>query len=469
MSRRAWLEGAPRRADAAALTAVGLAARLGIVAWASSRFPPVEDGRFYHVLATRIAHGQGYSWLWPDGAVTSVAHYPVGYPAALGALYALFGATPTVAMIANALLGALSVWAVHRIAASAASRAGAALAGLAVALHPALVLYTPALMTEGVTAALIAVAGWFVVMARVAHGRRRWAPLVGLGLVIGIATLVRPQTLLFAPLFGWFAGSRSRFSSAALVCAIAFACVLPWTARNCAKMDRCVLVSANGGWNLLIGATPGATGTFVPIAGDSVPEPCRTVWGEAAKDRCFEQAAVGLIRRQPLRWLSLVPAKLAYTFEYCGAAGWYLHASNPAAFDDRAKVRLGAVETVWQRVLMVLALLALARAEGPRRRLRGIISLVSVVLMFLPLAWLGVVGLVAAGLLLGRRLEAHPPAALAVACLAATLATHAVFFGAGRYSLPCFTLLAALAGCFLTPPARAGDTSPDQEEPSPCP
>ena len=59
--------------------------------WAAGAIPPAADGEYYHRLATRIASGQGYTWLWPDGVVTYAAHYPVGYPALHRAAYALFG------------------------------------------------------------------------------------------------------------------------------------------------------------------------------------------------------------------------------------------------------------------------------------------------------------------------------------------------------------------------------------------
>src|SRR5690606_5734903 len=100
------------------------------------------------------ADGAGYTWLWPDGAVTYAAHYPVGYPALLAGLYALLGPSPVFGMAFNAILGTVAVLATYWVASESASRAGAVLAGTVVALHPSLVLYTPALMTEGVTAAL---------------------------------------------------------------------------------------------------------------------------------------------------------------------------------------------------------------------------------------------------------------------------------------------------------------------------
>ncbi|HSU39371.1 MAG TPA: hypothetical protein VLJ38_07380, partial [Polyangiaceae bacterium] len=89
---------APRFRDALVLGVVALALRMIVVAYAAGRFPPADDGSFYDVVASRIARGLGYTWAWPDGAITYAAHYPVGYPAMLAAGYALFGARPVVAM-----------------------------------------------------------------------------------------------------------------------------------------------------------------------------------------------------------------------------------------------------------------------------------------------------------------------------------------------------------------------------------
>ena len=104
-----------RRGDARIIFLIALGARAAVVLWASSRFPAVEDGHYYDVLARRIASGVGYTWLWPDGAVTYVAHYPVGYPALVAAGYALFGPTAWVAMTINAVLGAAGAYAGHRL------------------------------------------------------------------------------------------------------------------------------------------------------------------------------------------------------------------------------------------------------------------------------------------------------------------------------------------------------------------
>ena len=95
---------APRGAWLPAITA--LVARLLVIAWGHD-LPPAGDGTYYDTLARRLSEGKGYTWLWEDGTVTYAAHYPVGYPAIIALGYRIFGASPVVAMVENALLGAL--------------------------------------------------------------------------------------------------------------------------------------------------------------------------------------------------------------------------------------------------------------------------------------------------------------------------------------------------------------------------
>jgi 4-amino-4-deoxy-L-arabinose transferase-like glycosyltransferase len=437
----------PRRRDALWVVGVAFAARLLIVLVAHDRFAPADDGTFYHVVASRIARGLGYTWLWPDGAVTYAAHYPVGYPALVGGAYALFGAHPTVAMLVNAMLGVLSAFAAYRIVARAAPPRAALAAGLFVALEPALVLYTPALMTEGVAGALFLAAG------AVAAAPRPAGPFVRSalsGLVLGVAVLIRPELLLLSPVLGVVAargaGARSAIGGSALALATTLFVCAPWTVRNCVRLERCALVSVNGGWNLFIGSSPLGEGGWAPLERIGVPEECRTVYAEAEKDVCFGRAGLRAIAARPLPWLALVPKKLGATFDYGTAAAHYLSASNPTVVREREKVAIGALELLGQRVLLLLALIAVARVPGPRAGARAAVVAASAVAVFLPMAWIGWVGLVVAAALLGRRLLGLPAVLLAVSVVAMTAGVHAVFFGASRYTLVCLPALAALAG-----------------------
>jgi len=412
-----------------------LAARLAVVAWAATRFPPSADGTYYERLARRLAEGHGYTWLWPDGAVTHAAHYPVGYPALVALGYLVFGAKPAVAMLLNAVVGAAGALAAWSIVVRAAGPRLALAAGLAVAFHPALLPYTAAIMTEGVTASLLIVAAALV-------DRERPRRAAAIGLVLGLATLVRPQSLLFAPVFGFFAGPR-RARGAALVTAIALAVCAPWTARNCVRMQQCALVSVNGGWNLAIGEQT-QSGAWQEIR---VPEACREVFQEAAKDACFGREARSAIVRAPLAWIAKMPAKLRATFDYLGAAPWYLHAANAEAFPYGAKVALGAIETLVVRLLLAAALVFVFRSGGRVAKACAAVGLFACVLVPGAMAVLALgFGLVALG-------SSRPPIVpLTAAVVLGTAATHAVFFGAGRYGLVIVPFVSCVA--FLL--ARSG-------------
>nr|UXE44727.1 hypothetical protein Hi04_10k_c3120_00029 [uncultured bacterium] len=445
------------RSSAVRLALLSLALRALLVALAAGRFPPVDDAAFYQTIAERLARGLGYTWAWPDGTVTVAANYPVGYPALLASLYWLFGVHVGLGMLLNAGLGAIATYAAARLASREASPRGVRLAGLVAALEPALVAYTPALMTEAVAGELLVIAAALATAPRPGVAAR----VVGAGVVVGIATLVRPEIVLLAPCVGalalfraprprpWLAASAGALAVALVVCT-------PWTLRNCARLDRCAFVSANSGQNLLIGTSPLGRGGWVSLDALGVPPECRTEFGEGGKDRCFGRAALTRIAEHPLAWLALVPRKLGMTFDYGTAAAYYLSKSNPDVVGPRTTLALGAVELVAQRVVLGLGLWALARAPGPHARARRRLLPLGIVLCLLPFAWLAFLTLVALAALLGKSLFARPAAFLAVAAVLATGLTHALFFGAGRYALVCLPALAVLPGLLF--PASEVDT-----------
>jgi len=445
---------------------VALVARFAIVAWAAQTIPPTADGVYYNIIARRIAEGHGYTWLWPDGAVTYAAHYPVGYPAMVALAYAAIFAAPAVAMIVNALIGTLGVVAIHDLLAFATTRKLALLGALTAALHPALVPYTAALMTEGVTASLLAIAA--AMAARSARSgnqkvarpwRNPW--LIATGLCMGVVTLVRPQSVMLAPVLGWFAlhpGAkvRARIVGAALASILALGVCAPWTVRNCVRMDQCALVSVNGGWNLAIG-TQTVDGAWHEM---TVPDACKEVFSEAAKDVCFGNAAKHAILQDPASWFARVPNKLGVTFDSFGAAPWYLYSANPTRFPLRAKVVLDAVEAVFSRLLLAAALLSVIALDGPRYRARIIVCGVGLASCALPMGYVGYLACAIGIAMLGRRRLEHLPPIVAVtaAVVIATALAHAVFFGAGRYGLVVVPFVTALAFVRCCVPREAAQT-----------
>lgn len=467
----------PRRAriDLLVFAAAALP-RLATALWAYGRVPPHADGTFYHAFARRLSEGAGYTWLWPDGAVTNAAHYPVGYPAFVAAGYALFGPEPGVAMVLGALLQSFAAVAMWRFLSGELGRRAGLFGGLGFALHPGLIAYTPALMTEGVTASLLALAlGVASAASRSRSSQARWGYVLALAVVTAAATYVRPQSLLFAPVFGALAAGsgglgepRARRLSRALGSALALsalvaALVAPWTLRNCRAMGRCALVSVNGGWNLAIGANQRARGTWAEL---EVPPACREVYDEAEKDACFGREARRSIAEAPGAWLALAPAKLAATFDYGGAGPWYLRAAAPEHVSEEAKLRVAAVAFVFERLLLALGLAATARALAARVHgapaWLGRAALGLGVLGLVPAGWIGTVllGLGALGLGLAQRSgerdgRGEVAALAAAAIILLTAVVHVVFFGSGRYALPVAPAFVALAS-LLFADRRAG-------------
>jgi hypothetical protein len=221
-------------------------------------------------------------------------------------------------------------------------------------------------------------------------------------------------------------------------------------------MHRCALVSVNGGTNLLIGAST-TSGGWQPLV---VPPECATVWDEAEKDVCFGAAARRAIAAAPLAWLARAPAKLVMTFDYFGAGPWYLHSSAPQAFDQHDKERLGALDVIASRLVLLAALfVSLLRTFRPAR-LAGRLAAGAAAVPLMLLGWIGYLAIPACAAVAGRRAFVSGPSIVSFTAVAivATAAVHAVFFGAGRYGLAVVPFVAGLA--FAPPVAPAAPAAP---------
>ena len=439
----------------AVLFVIALAPRAVVaLAWASE---PVWDGHYYDFGARRIAAGLGYS---DDRSVAGGlvwhpwCHYPVGYSGFLALFYRVLGANHAAAAVANALTGAALAVVTWALARYAMSPWRARAAGLLVALHPGLILYAALVMTEPLAALLTLAAFWLAVRdPRPARG------LIAGALMLGVAALVRPQALLCAPFLACLLTRpwRTRALAAAAACAIALVPVLPWTARNCRVMDGCALVSTNAGWNLAIGAFPRATGRFETLRSS---DGCRDVTGQVQQDRCWFDYGLHQIAERPGRWLSLVPAKLGFTFDHESFAVEYLHEARPEAWPPSLRARARALTTLAHRMLLAGAALGVV-AFPIMRSARGTMTQGALLAGAALIGALGVTGtppvfwplaLFAAAVpwlpLAGR--PACPPALLlGAALLATTAATHAVFFGEDRYHVVVTPVLALLAAAAL--------------------
>lgn len=174
---------------------------------------------------------------------------------------------------------------------------------------------------------------------------------------------------------------------------------------------------------------------------------------------------LGWIKRDPKRWLSLVPAKLSFTFDHESFPMGYLGEADPQRWPEARKAEGRELLSTVHRALLGLAALGLVAwpfTRGARRGgqlAQGALGLVAVVLaarglwmdthpawplaVLIPLAaWLPLPGRPANGGAVGY-------AAFAVATVALT---HAAFFGEDRYHMVITPALCLLAACAFRAP-----------------
>lgn len=317
---------------------------------------PVSDGAWYMARAAEMAAGLGYQ---EDGHAT--AFWPVGYPALLAGTMLVFGKGLLGPVLLNLACAMLTLWLVlwlgRRIA---GSELAARIAALLYAVYPAHIAYTGAPFSEvGYTA--VAMAAFALLVAR----PRDWRFLVASGLLFGLATLMRPQTMLFpigavialmlvCRAFRWTDAGK-----ALLILAVAGAAVvLPWTLRNERVFGEPVLVSTNGGVALYTGASDRATGDHFswedPALWREIGFPMEErVARQAELDRHLKALSWTWIADNPGRWLALGPTKMLLLWSKDSDAFWSLKASHP-----RLGLPLTALTALNQ--LFYLAVLALA-------------------------------------------------------------------------------------------------------------
>jgi 4-amino-4-deoxy-L-arabinose transferase-like glycosyltransferase len=409
----------------------------------------------------RIAAGLGYS---EDILVNGVemwrpwCHYPVGYSALLALAYKVADHALWVAPVVNALVGTALVVIVHRIARYFVSETRARVAATITALHPGLILYTAVLMTEPLAATLVLGAALSLVRRRLPLRSSLLA-----GLLFGLATLVRPSSLLAAPLVALLfpLPSWRALGRAVLVTTAAVVVCVPWTYRNCRVMDGCAFVSTNGGWNLAIGALTD-TGRFVTL---KATDGCPVVTGQVQQDRCWAEVGVATIAKDPVAWLARAPKKLAQTFNHESFAIEYLREANPGEWQEERRIAGRSLLSIMHQLLLLAAALGLVSKpsrKGPLAiRIPAIAVLAGLVAFALFAAlsddhpfWIVAVALPLLGLSPGAP-RLGPVGRFLLALVFITTVTHVVFFGDDRYHLVVTPALCLLAASALRPASES--------------
>jgi hypothetical protein len=237
--------------------------------------------------------------------------------------------------------------------------------------------------------------------------------------------------------------------------------VLPWTARNCHRLDGCALVSTNGGWNLAIGAIS-ETGRFSTLRAS---DGCSVVTGQVQQDRCWASVGIRKIAEAPGRWLALAPTKLAPTYNHESFAIEYLHAADPRSWPEPRRVAARELLSFVHRALLwasALSVIAFPLFRKSRELVQpALLALLSGFGLYAaasdehPFFWLGLLIPLVSLLPLPGGPELPACLRYAVGVLGITAFTHVLFFGEDRYHLAVTPLLCLLAAGSLRP-QRAG-------------
>ena len=276
---------------------------------ASSPFydAPVVDALSYLELARSIAAGD-----WSGGG--AAFWQPPAFPYMLAILVALFGDDVFTALrVAHALLGAASVVLVYRLARRCVAESTALIAASATALYGPLLYFEGELLS--VALEVFAYLALILLMLR-ATERDRWGDWAAAGLVAGLATITRPNVLVFVALAGAMHVARQappvarrRAAGRLLIAAAGLAIVVgPVTLRNAVIGGEFVLVSANGGVNFHIGNHARQDSMVAIHPGMHwdrlVAEPLAAGYSSAGqRSRYFFERGVASIAHDPLGWV----------------------------------------------------------------------------------------------------------------------------------------------------------------------
>jgi 4-amino-4-deoxy-L-arabinose transferase-like glycosyltransferase len=163
----------------------------------------------------------------------------------------------------------------------------------------------------------------------------RISSIIAAGVVAGLATLVKAQMLLLAPLLIFILSVRCwtqrdaiiALRNALLASAVMVLTIAPWTLRNYQVLGAFIPVSTNGGMSLLAGNNPSMTFDLRTDYNDRDPifqQVNFSVVDQVAADQRAREAAWRWIGENPVKFVSLMPKKLIRLWLPDGESEWNL-------------------------------------------------------------------------------------------------------------------------------------------------
>lgn len=312
------------------ILAIALIARVGFLVGALGFDAPLRGDEInYQDHAANLARGSGFVSI--KGEPTAAR--PPMLPLVLGGLYRVLGVSLAVGRVFQVLLGVSVVGLVYLVARRLFDPAVALLAALLCAINPYLIFISSYILTENLYTVLV-LAIILILAGGAVKGFAGWRETALSGLVVGVASLTRPNAVLLAgavvPLI-LLAGQtslRGRVARCAVVIITVALVILPWTVRNHARLGEWVIFTTHGGItfyqsnNRLVCEEPTMLGSVAPR--EMLPGWAEIqAAGETEGDRAAWRLAKQFLRDNP----GLVPGLVLNKF----LRFWRLRSHAPAS------------------------------------------------------------------------------------------------------------------------------------------
>ena len=307
---------------------------------------------------------------WAGALVNNGSFWPVypehspGYPIFLSVVLAAVDGSLTAARIVQSILGAIGCVLIARVAARTLTPHAFLPAGLLLALYGPLIYIDTALLAESLFIFLLILG---LELAAPATGRMR---AFAAGLVLGLATIVRPTALAVVVAFAivlLLTRIKRRVTGLQLAASFAVGALVviaPVVVKNW-RVTGIPMVQAYGGMNFYLGNRPAGTGTASARPGgewDALEgEASRFGYGRNEQDAYYFRKTFEAIGAEPGGYAQLLGSKLLWTLQ-----AEELRDTHSYHFFADALPMLKWLPGFG--VVLALASVGLVRSSGPGRR-----------------------------------------------------------------------------------------------------
>ncbi len=329
------------------------------------------DMTVYDFQAYALARGEGYV----DFVLKPTAHWPPGYPAALSVLYRFTDNSLLAARLLNVVAGSLTVVLVYLLGRKVFGRGIGLMAAGLLAVFPGQIFATSLILTEPVFTLLFVLILTIAVYTLLGEREDRPRQAFLIGLLIGVAALVRGEGLLLAAIIPVLIFVRHRswhatLARSSLLLLGAAIVVLPWTARNVARMHAPIIISTSATEAFWIGHHEGAKGRITDFE-LSVPADMQNPEKEVRLNNEALRQGLDFIKNNPVEELGLVPRRFVALYWGDGSSiAWH---DNPSTLTPEKSRMFARLSDGFYWVIGALAALGLPTWLSLRDRRKALL------------------------------------------------------------------------------------------------